>query len=112
MAFGATRSKRRAPQNRPAADRCVALAVIAYHQQLGGTGRDAGSRGQQRRRKPAAYLHQPRAVVKQDEVDPLQMVLMLVPFVRRHRSSFCEAPGVPSLGSSCTSRQHLGDGGD
>ena len=32
--------------------------------------------------------------------------------VRRHRSSFCEESGVPSLGSSCTSRQQLGDGGD
>ena len=32
--------------------------------------------------------------------------------VRRHRSSFCEASGVPSLGSSCPSRRHLGDWGD
>ena len=34
----------------------------------------------------------------------------LAPSVRRHRSSFCEAPAVPSLGSSYTPRQNPADG--
>jgi hypothetical protein len=51
------------PQNRPALIDAL-LAVIAYHRVGDRPGRWE-PRARKRRRKPAAYLHQPRAVVKQ-----------------------------------------------
>ena len=53
-----------------------------------------------------------RANRKRQQLLIIEATVALRASVRRHRSSFCETPGVASLGSSCLSRQNPGDGGD